>query len=98
MRHNLNLTSNFHQPLQSLAVADIQQRLTRSCFTIDKLGKGKEKFHGHPYKPGMLNDLANSFITRFKRLGELSDLEDAILIVDSPCAILGSFKSSSGSD
>ncbi|KAF8419060.1 hypothetical protein L210DRAFT_3519682 [Boletus edulis BED1] len=50
-----------------------------------------QEFHGHPYKPGMLNSLGNSFITRFKRLWELSDLEDAIPIVDSPCAILGSF-------
>ncbi|KAG6370030.1 hypothetical protein JVT61DRAFT_12549 [Boletus reticuloceps] len=32
----------------------------------------------HPHKHGMLNNLGNSFITRFERLGELSDLEDAI--------------------
>ncbi|KAI9574339.1 hypothetical protein HD554DRAFT_2006816, partial [Boletus coccyginus] len=34
--------------------------------------------HGHPHKPGRLNNLGNSFLTRFQRVGELSDLEDAI--------------------
>ncbi|KAF8121610.1 TPR-like protein [Boletus edulis] len=33
---------------------------------------------GHPDKPSGLNNLGNSFITRFERLGELRDLEDAI--------------------
>jgi tetratricopeptide (TPR) repeat protein len=35
--------------------------------------------HGHPNKPALLNNLGNSFVTRFERLGELSDLEEAIL-------------------
>ena len=34
--------------------------------------------HGHPDKPSRLNNLGNSLKARFKRLGELSDLEDAI--------------------
>ena len=33
---------------------------------------------GHPNKPIFLNNLANSFLTRFRFLGELSDLEQAI--------------------
>ncbi|KAF8421523.1 hypothetical protein L210DRAFT_3654453 [Boletus edulis BED1] len=33
---------------------------------------------GHPDKPRHLNNLGLSFITRFERLGELNDLEDAI--------------------
>ncbi|KAF8131402.1 hypothetical protein EV363DRAFT_1583696 [Boletus edulis] len=34
--------------------------------------------HGHPHKPSGLNNLGLSFRARFHRLGELSDLEDAI--------------------
>ncbi|KAI9451099.1 CHAT domain-containing protein [Boletus coccyginus] len=34
--------------------------------------------HGHPDKPGRLNNLGISFLTRFRHIGVLSDLEDAI--------------------
>ncbi|KAF8548856.1 hypothetical protein OG21DRAFT_667971 [Imleria badia] len=34
--------------------------------------------HGDPAKPIILNDLGCAFLARFERLGELSDLEDAI--------------------
>ncbi|KAF8546117.1 hypothetical protein OG21DRAFT_1586548, partial [Imleria badia] len=34
--------------------------------------------HGHPNKPSCLNNLGNTFRARFQRLGELSDLEEAI--------------------
>ncbi|QRW07774.1 CHAT domain protein [Ceratobasidium sp. AG-Ba] len=33
---------------------------------------------GHPDKPGRLNNLGNSWLSRFERLGELSDLDHAI--------------------
>ncbi|KAF8129575.1 hypothetical protein EV363DRAFT_1169007, partial [Boletus edulis] len=32
----------------------------------------------HPSKPSCLNHLGNSFFIHFRRLGEMSDLEDAI--------------------
>ncbi|KAF8552776.1 hypothetical protein OG21DRAFT_1415461, partial [Imleria badia] len=35
--------------------------------------------HGHPDKPGHLNNLANCLRARFERIGELRDLDDAIL-------------------
>ena len=34
---------------------------------------------GHPDKPSCLNNLGNSFRTRFEHFGQLNDLEDAIL-------------------
>ncbi|KAF8552352.1 hypothetical protein OG21DRAFT_1416340 [Imleria badia] len=34
--------------------------------------------HGHPDEPSHLRNLGNSLFSRFERLGELSDLEDAI--------------------
>ncbi|KAI9573093.1 hypothetical protein HD554DRAFT_2013817, partial [Boletus coccyginus] len=34
--------------------------------------------HGHSDKPGHFNNLGNSILSRFERLGELSDLEGAI--------------------
>jgi hypothetical protein len=34
--------------------------------------------HGHPNKPIHLNNIGDCLVTRFERLGELSDLEDAI--------------------
>ena len=33
----------------------------------------------YPHKPGYVNNLTMSFLARFDRLGQLSDLEDAIL-------------------
>ena len=33
---------------------------------------------GHPEKPAHLSNLGNSFLARFERLGEVSDLDDAI--------------------
>ena len=47
--------------------------------------------HGHPQKPARLNNLGNSFVIRFKPLGELSNLEQAIalyLLLPSPSALL----------
>ncbi|KAF8552255.1 hypothetical protein OG21DRAFT_1416447 [Imleria badia] len=35
-------------------------------------------FHGHPEKPTILHNLGNCLSTRFQRLGELNDVEDAI--------------------
>ncbi|KAF8436571.1 CHAT domain-containing protein [Boletus edulis BED1] len=34
--------------------------------------------HGHPHRPGHMNNLGVSFKARFEQLGELRDLEDAI--------------------
>ncbi|KAF8431187.1 hypothetical protein L210DRAFT_3651244 [Boletus edulis BED1] len=43
--------------------------------------------HGHPEKPSMLNNLGLSFVTRFERLGELSDLEDAISLYSHSASV-----------
>ncbi|KAG6371213.1 hypothetical protein JVT61DRAFT_9837 [Boletus reticuloceps] len=45
---------------------------------------------GHPHKPSCLNNFGLSFRARFERLGELSDLEDAISTHGtnpSPCTL-----------
>ena len=39
---------------------------------------GELEHNGHPEKPSCLHNLGHSFLTRFERLGQLNDQEDAI--------------------
>ncbi|KAF8121598.1 hypothetical protein EV363DRAFT_1457371 [Boletus edulis] len=42
--------------------------------------------HGHPDNPNRVNNLGSCFLTRFKRIGELSDLEHAISMLTDALA------------
>ena len=53
-------------------MSDLEEAITVSWDAVDLTPDG------HPDKPGCLNNLGNSFRTRFERLGESSDLEEAI--------------------